>query len=117
MAGMPGGLSEAKDVTPEVAEIVAAKKGDCESKSGKTFATFEPKKFVQQVVAGMIYKVKVSLSHSHDVRRHAHPPRFVCADTCLSPPIGISQRPGSCGWRVVHPREHLLPPSAHGAAT
>ena len=84
MAGMLGGLSEAKDVTPEVAEIVAAKKGDCESKSGKTFATFEPKKFVQQVVAGMIYKVKVSLSHSHDVRRHAHPPRFVCADTCLS---------------------------------
>ena len=46
-----GGYAEAAAITDEVKGIVEGLKGEIESKTGKTFATFEGLRFVKQVVS------------------------------------------------------------------
>mmetsp|Transcript_1628 Transcript_1628/g.3589 ORF Transcript_1628/g.3589 Transcript_1628/m.3589 type:complete len:97 (+) Transcript_1628:40-330(+) len=57
----PGGYSAEQAVTEEVAGLVKGAQKSCEDKCGKAFETFQPTTFVQQVVAGMNYKVKVKV--------------------------------------------------------
>merc|ERR1719428_2178967 len=63
---MCGGHSAPKDVEDtedgnELKEIVAGLKSKVEEKLEKTFGTFTPIKYTTQVVAGIIYQVKVDV--------------------------------------------------------
>ena len=58
---MVGGHSDVKDVDDEIKETLEAFKAAIEEKAAKTFETFEPVKYTKQVVAGMIYHIKVNV--------------------------------------------------------
>ncbi|XP_043854175.1 leukocyte cysteine proteinase inhibitor 1-like [Dromiciops gliroides] len=58
---MTGGLSETKAATPEIQKIVDEVKPQYEEKSNEKFEQFEAVSYKSQVVAGVIYYVKVAL--------------------------------------------------------
>ena len=60
---MTGGHSQLLDVNDEVKETLAAYKAAIEEKAEKTFETFEPFKYTKQVVAGMIYHIKINVGN------------------------------------------------------
>lgn len=58
---MVGGITEAREVTEEVQELVKVVKGEVEKKLGKQFDTFKATLFSTQVVSGVNYFVKVDI--------------------------------------------------------
>ncbi|XP_068921015.1 cystatin-A1-like [Petaurus breviceps papuanus] len=58
---MTGGLSETKSATPEIQDMVDEVKPQFEKKSNEKYDTFEAIEYKTQVVAGIIYYVKVHL--------------------------------------------------------
>ncbi|XP_051869600.1 cystatin-B-like [Pristis pectinata] len=54
-----GGISQAKDVTPEVQQIVDSVKSEIEEKAEKTFDVFVVKVYKSQVVAGTNHYFKI----------------------------------------------------------
>ena len=58
---MVGGPSEEKDADDEVKKLVSDLKAKVEEKRNEKFDTFEAVKFTTQVVAGVMYKVKVKV--------------------------------------------------------
>ena len=58
---MVGGHSEEKDADDEVKQFVKDLKAKVEENRNEKFATFEAVKYTSQVVAGVIYKVKVKV--------------------------------------------------------
>lgn len=66
---MVGGHSEKKEVDAEHREKFLAWRGVIEAHSGKTYEMFEPVAYTQQVVAGMIYHICITISEG--VQLHA----------------------------------------------
>ena len=62
---MAGGHSAVAAVDDEIKETLMGFKAAIEAKAGKSFDTFEPVKYTKQVVAGMIYHVKVNVGTDH----------------------------------------------------
>ena len=58
---MVGGPSEEKDADDEVKKLVNDLKVNVEENRNEKFTTFEAVKFTTQVVAGVMYKVKVKV--------------------------------------------------------
>ncbi|XP_072469918.1 cystatin-A1-like [Notamacropus eugenii] len=65
---MTGGLSETKPATRETQEIVDEVKSQFEEKSNEKYEHFEAVEYKSQVVAGIVYYVKVNLGND----RYAH---------------------------------------------
>ncbi|XP_038614496.1 cystatin-A1-like [Tachyglossus aculeatus] len=59
---MPGGLTEAKPATPKVQEIAEEVKSQLEQRTNRTYPTFKAVEYKTQVVAGLIYYIKVYVS-------------------------------------------------------
>ena len=55
---MAGGHGDAKDVDAEKAELFAGFRDTVQERAGTTYPVFEPVKYTQQVVAGMIFHIK-----------------------------------------------------------
>ena len=62
---MAGGHSQLLEVDDEIMETLLGFKGTIEEKAGKTYETFKPCKYTKQVVAGMIYHVKINVGTEH----------------------------------------------------
>ena len=62
---MTGAHSELLAVEGEIKDILMGFKGTIEEKAGKSFETFEPVKYTKQVVAGMVYHVKINVGGEH----------------------------------------------------
>ena len=60
---MMGGHSDVKDVDDEIKDTLVAFKASIEEKAATTFETFVPVKYTKQVVAGMIYHIKVNVGN------------------------------------------------------
>ena len=62
-----GGISQAKDAAGDerIAGVTADLKKSVEDALGKTFNTFEPIKFTQQVVNGMNYQIKIKVDEGY----------------------------------------------------
>ena len=60
---MVGGHSDVKDVDDEIKDTLLAFKASIEEKAATTFETFVPVKYTKQVVAGMIYHIKVNVGN------------------------------------------------------
>ncbi|KAM9038234.1 cystatin-A [Sarcophilus harrisii] len=60
---MTGGLSEAKSATPEIQELVDEIKPTFEGKNNKKYEEFKAVSYKSQVVAGVMYYVKVCLGN------------------------------------------------------
>ena len=58
---MVGGPSEERDANDEVKKLVNDLKAKVEEKRNEKFTTFEAAKFTTQVVAGVMYKIKVKV--------------------------------------------------------
>ena len=58
---MVGGPSEERDADDEVKKLVNDLKAKVEEKRNEKFTTFEAAKFTTQVVAGVMYKIKVKV--------------------------------------------------------
>ncbi|XP_074157477.1 cystatin-A [Sminthopsis crassicaudata] len=58
---MTGGLSEARSPTPEIQELVDEVKPTFEAKNNEKYEEFKAVSYKSQVVAGIIYYVKVHL--------------------------------------------------------
>ena len=58
---MVGGPSEERDADDEVKKFVNDLKAKVEEKRNEKFTTFEAAKFTTQVVAGVMYKIKVKV--------------------------------------------------------
>ena len=58
---MTGGHSQLLEVNDEIKETLNAFKATIEERAEKTFETFEPVKYTKQVVAGMVYHVKINV--------------------------------------------------------
>lgn len=56
---MPGGLTEAKEATPELQGIADAFKTQLEEITGKNYTIFKALKYKTQVVAGVNYYISV----------------------------------------------------------
>ncbi|XP_047646923.1 cystatin-A1-like [Phacochoerus africanus] len=56
---MPGGLTEARPATPEIQEIATTVKPQIEEETKKNYEKFEAILYRSQVVAGIIYYIKV----------------------------------------------------------
>ena len=56
---MCGGHSNAKEITPEVTEMVNSVRGQIETQLNSTFEVFEPVSYTTQVVAGTNFTVKI----------------------------------------------------------
>jgi len=65
---MCGGTSDAKEMTAEVIEVCHQIRPALEEKLGSPCATFEPKSFKSQVVAGTNFFVKVHVGDE----KHVH---------------------------------------------
>ncbi|XP_065275676.1 cystatin-B-like [Emys orbicularis] len=61
-----GGLTETKPATPEIQEIADQVKPQLEGKENKTYPVYVALKYKTQVVAGINYFIKVSISKSND---------------------------------------------------
>ncbi|XP_023966899.1 leukocyte cysteine proteinase inhibitor 1 [Chrysemys picta bellii] len=61
-----GGLSTTKPATPEIQEIADQVKPQLEGKENKTYSVFVAIIYNTQVVAGINYFIKVSISNSND---------------------------------------------------
>jgi len=62
---MLGGHSQLLAVDDEIMATLMEFKPTIEEKAGKTFIMFEPCKYTKQVVAGMIYHVKIYVGTEH----------------------------------------------------
>ncbi|XP_071818641.1 cystatin-A-like [Apostichopus japonicus] len=60
---MMGGITEAKEVTEEVQDLVDQVKAEVESAAGTTFDTFNATHYSTQVVSGVNYFVKVDVGN------------------------------------------------------
>ena len=58
---MVGGPAEERDATDEVKKIANDLKKQVEEKRNTTFSTFEAVKYTTQVVAGVMYRIKVKV--------------------------------------------------------
>ena len=58
---MVGGPAEERDATDEVKKIANDLKKKVEEKRNTTFSTFEAVKYTTQVVAGVMYRIKVKV--------------------------------------------------------
>uniref|UniRef100_A0A6T7FJ01 Cystatin domain-containing protein n=1 Tax=Attheya septentrionalis TaxID=420275 RepID=A0A6T7FJ01_9STRA len=63
---LAGGHSETSEATPEIQELVKQIRPTVEVQLGQTFDIFEATHYRQQVVAGMIYHVRVKTSAKED---------------------------------------------------
>uniref|UniRef100_A0A8C5NN81 Cystatin domain-containing protein n=1 Tax=Junco hyemalis TaxID=40217 RepID=A0A8C5NN81_JUNHY len=63
----PGGLSETKPATPEVQQLVNQVKQEFERRSGMNCRVFTAIEYRTQVVAGIMYFIKVQVSASEYV--------------------------------------------------
>lgn len=59
---IPGGLSEEKAATPEIQKICDQMRAEVEKKLQQSLNDFTAKSYKTQVVAGVIYYVKVGFS-------------------------------------------------------
>ena len=59
---MVGAPTEMKDATDEIKQMVLDLKKNVEEKANKTFSTFEAVKYTTQVVAGVMYQIKVKVN-------------------------------------------------------
>eukprot|EP00814_Leptocylindrus_danicus_P002967 CAMPEP_0116033192 /NCGR_PEP_ID=MMETSP0321-20121206/18798_1 /TAXON_ID=163516 /ORGANISM="Leptocylindrus danicus var. danicus, Strain B650" /LENGTH=99 /DNA_ID=CAMNT_0003509131 /DNA_START=181 /DNA_END=480 /DNA_ORIENTATION=+ len=71
---MAGGHSEVKSATPEIQEIATSMKGEVESKLGAKYDKFDATHFTQQVVAGMIFHIKVATGDADAVHLRCYQP-------------------------------------------
>ncbi|XP_026962079.1 cystatin-A [Sagmatias obliquidens] len=58
-----GGLTEAKPATPEIQEIANTVKPQLEEKTNETYEEFEAVEYKTQVVAGIIYYIKIRVGN------------------------------------------------------
>ncbi|XP_074839696.1 cystatin-A-like [Carettochelys insculpta] len=63
---MPGGFSDVEPATPEVQAIADQVKPELEEKENTTYEVFEALEYRMQVVAGINYLIKVSISETED---------------------------------------------------
>lgn len=71
---MAGGHSKPKPATPEIQELATSLKGAVESKLGATYEKFDATHFTSQVVAGMIFHIKVATGDANGVHMRCYQP-------------------------------------------
>ena len=62
-----GGHSEEGPIDPEMQALAVSMKAEIEAKVGKSFTVFAPVSYTSQVVAGMNYRVRISVDEGKTI--------------------------------------------------